>query len=66
MNASSDTIFDLLFDIVGSATGAIGSIYLWKYFIGETNVKKSGAIKGLAVVFILFAVIGFYAAYMKM
>jgi hypothetical protein len=66
MNANSDTIFDVLFDIIGSVTGAVGSIYLWKYFTGETNVKKSEVISGLAVLFVLFSVIGFYAAYMKM
>lgn len=66
LNVSRDTKFDLLFDILGSASGAIASVYFWQYFSGTANINKIKIIKGVISALILAIAIGFYAAYMKM
>lgn len=66
LNVSRDTKFDLLFDVLGSASGAIASVYFWQYFSGTANINKTKIIKSVILAFILAIAIGFYAAYMKM
>lgn len=66
LNVSRDTKFDLMFDVLGSTSGALCSIYFWKYFVGELKIKKSQIITTCIVILILTMAIGFLASYAKM